>query len=79
MRQIPLLMQEQGWEMYREVKEQDAGDWYPYQDYKKETGDKTRRIEVVYFDIGEGVVCKRQQIGTEMVEQPIYEFACEEA
>ncbi len=79
--QIPQLLKDQGWEMWYELKEQDAdGKYdYPYQSYRKKIGGITRRIDVMYFDFGDGVVCKRQQIGTETVEQPVYEFACEEA
>lgn len=55
--------------------------WYPSQKFKKAIGKKSAyktQVEFMYFEHTEGATCVRNIIGTEMVENSIYEVVCKE-
>ena len=73
------LMKIAGWERYLEKLSDPDNSWYPYQRFSKEITTKfTARVEFVYFDHNEGSTCMKKAIGTEMVEETIYEIVCKE-
>ena len=64
------IMRSNGWEATREPPEANATSWNGFW----EKPGATVKVWISFTS----TVCKRVQVGTQMVEQPIYEVRCEE-